>query len=48
MKIVKVSSRGTVSLGTIAEETYYEVKVDVEGRIILTPVIIKPITEVRR
>lgn len=48
MKIVKLDARGRLSLGEIAEETYYEVKVDELGRIILTPVVIKPVTEVQK
>lgn len=48
MNIVKVDARGRISLGQLAEDTYYKAEVDELGRIILTPVVIKPVTEVEK
>lgn len=46
-KIIRVSARNTVSLGELAQFDQYEGAVDDQGRIILTPVRIVPLKEVR-
>jgi hypothetical protein len=46
-KLVKASARGTFSLGSLADETYYFAEVDDEGRIILTPAVILPVDQIR-
>lgn len=43
-KIVTVNSRGQVSLGKYADCSNYAIEIDGEGRIILTPVEIIPVS----
>jgi len=38
VKLVKVNSRGQVSLGSLTEFDYYEARLYPDGRIVLTPV----------
>lgn len=47
-KLVRVSSRGTVSLGKIAFDEFYYASVDEFDRIILEPVTVLPVTQVQR
>lgn len=43
MKMLKVNTRGQVSLGTLAQYELYLGTVDDKGRIILTPAAVKPL-----
>lgn len=45
-KLVRVSSRGTVSLGSLADNEFYYAFMDRDGRIILDPVAVLPASQV--
>lgn len=45
-KLIRVSARGTVSLGNLADNEFYNAYVDPDGRIILEPVAVLPASQV--
>lgn len=48
MKILRVNTRGQVSLGSLAQYELYLATVDAKGVITLTPGTVKPITKEER
>lgn len=48
MKILRVNTRGQVSLGTLAQYEIYLATVDADGVITLTPGTVKPIVKEKK
>ena len=44
-KLIRVNTRGQVSLGSLAQYEMYEATIDQKGSILLVPVVVTPVAQ---